>query len=850
MIGAMTAEGSAASGLTGAEATRRLASIGANEIPSAPRRSWIRRLGTHLLEPMSALLIIAAAIDGLALGERVQAIAILAIVGLNAVIGTVQEGRAQRALDALRSMEPRYATVIRDGTRARIPLQEVVPGDLVVLATGDRVPADVELVSVTNLEVDESILTGESLPVAKALRPNGNDPPSRAFAGTIVVSGEGLGTATATGASSSLGRIAAELGVEPTPTPLQRQLGRLSRTLGVAAVAVALGVFALTLVRFGLGEEQLREAFLSSVALAVAAVPEGLPAVVTVVLALGVRAMAERGAIVRRLPAVETLGSADVILSDKTGTLTENRMRADRFMVPGIAPDVDVVPDALREAIALGCDATLEPSTGDPVEVAMLEAIGADRVRMIRSGARRLASIPFDAGSRRTVTLSERGANLIAVIKGAPEVVLGASVDAWGRSDGSLDREEVLRDVEALASSGSRVIAFGVRTDDEVSPAAAPEEGFSFLGLVGLHDPVRAEAASAVADAAAAGIRVVMVTGDHAGTAAAVGRDVGLFGPGDRIVDGGDPGARDAIGADDVRIYARVLPTDKLHIVRAYQDGGAIVAVTGDGVNDAPALRQADIGVAMGRTGSDVAREAADMVITDDDLGTIVRAIGEGRRIFGNIRKVIDYLVAGNLSEVTVVVGALLLAPAAGVPLTPLQLLWINLLTDGLPAIALGTGPAADRSPGAIRATSLLSWPRARVLAARAALIAFVSLGVLFLARSAFDASWEASRTAMFTVLVMSQALYAFVVQLDRPGRSPAPVASLLKARGLLLAVGLGIVLQLIVVVMPGAGIVLDTTTLTISGWLLCGVASVIPPLVMWVTGWTRHRSARASHAA
>jgi Ca2+-transporting ATPase len=746
-------------------------------------------------------------------------------------------------MDALRSMEPRYATVIRDGTRVRIPLQEVVPGDLVVLATGDRVPADVELVSVTTLEIDESILTGESLPVTKALRPSGDDRPSRAFAGTIVVSGEGLGTAIATGASSSLGRIAAELGVEPTPTPLQRQLGRLSRTLGIAAVAVALGVFALTLVRFGAGEEQLREAFLSSVALAVAAVPEGLPAVVTVVLALGVRAMAERGAIVRRLPAVETLGSADVILSDKTGTLTENRMRADRFVVPGVAPDVDVVPDALREAIALGCDATLEPPTGDPLEVAMLEAIGADHVRMIRSGARRLTSIPFDAGSRRTVTLSEQGPNLIALIKGAPEVVLEASVDAWGRSDGSLDREVVLRDVDALASSGSRVIAFGVRTD-ELDPAAAPEEGFSFLGLVGLHDPVRAEAASAVAAAAAAGIRVVMVTGDHAGTAASVGRDVGLFGPEDRIVEGSDPDARDAIGAADVSIYARVLPTDKLDIVRAYQDRGAIVAVTGDGVNDAPALRQADIGVAMGRAGSDVAREAADMVITDDDLGTIVRAIGEGRRIFGNIRKVIDYLVAGNLSEVTVVVGALLLAPAAGVPLTPLQLLWINLLTDGLPAIALGTGPATDRSPGVIRATSLLSWPRARVLAARAALIAFVSLGVLFLARSAFDASWEASRTAMFTVLVISQALYAFVVQLDRPGRSPAPASSLLKARGLLLAVGLGIVLQLLVVVVPGAGIVLDTTTLTISAWLLCVAASAITPVVMWIASAIRHRAA------
>ena len=850
MTGSEVAHGSVPRGLTSAEATDRLASVGPNETPAANRRSWARRLAVHLIEPMSALLIIAAAVEGLALGERLEAAAILAIVALKATIGTVQEGRAPRALDALRSMEPRYATVIRDELRVRIELRDVVPGDLVVLAAGDRVPADLDLVAANGLEIDESILTGESIPVEKRVEGRG-DEPSRASAGTIVTRGEGIGLVRETGASSTLGRIAAELREDPAPTPLQRQLGRLSRTLGIAAVGVALGVFVLTLLRLGAGEEQLREAFLSAVALAVAAVPEGLPAVVTVVLALGVRAMAERGAIVRRLPAVETLGSANVILTDKTGTLTENRMRADRFLVPGAPDGAASVPAALREAIVLGSDATLEPTTGDPVEVAMLEAIGADEVRRLGSTTRRLASIPFESQTRRTITLTDRGGSTVAVIKGAPEVVLGSSVDAWGEVRAlPLDRDAILREAEALASAGSRVIAFGVKEGDREHPADVPQGGFSFLGLVGLRDAVREEAAAAIADAASAGIRVVMVTGDHAGTATSVGRDVGLLRPDDRIVDGNDPRARASIGADDVRIYARVVPTDKLDIVRAYQGRGAIVAVTGDGVNDAPALRQADIGVAMGRTGSDVAREAADMVITDDDLGTIVHAIGEGRRIFGNIRKVIDYLVAGNLSEVTVVIGALLLAPTAGVPLTPLQLLWINLLTDGLPAVALGTGPAVDRAPDVIAPSSLLSWSRTRVLAARAALIASVCLGSLFAARFVFDASWGTARTAMFTVLVMSHLLYAFVVQLDRPGRRPAPLVSLLDATSLLVAVALGIALQLVVVLVPPARTVFDTSALSLGGWIACVVASAIPSIAMWAADSIRHRADPAPPAA
>jgi Ca2+-transporting ATPase len=425
-------------------------------------------------------------------------------------------------------------------------------------------------------------------------------------------------------------------------------------------------------------------------------------------------------------------------------------------------------------------------------------------------------------------------------MKGAPEVVLAASGDAVGRGGRrSLEADAMLRIADDLASSGSRVIAFAVREGSDVDPDRPPEEGFAFLGLVGLRDPVRAEAAAAVADATSAGIRIVMVTGDHAGTAASVSREVGLLTPEGRVLEGHRLGEADPA---EVSVFARVKPEDKLAIVRALQERGEVVAVTGDGVNDAPALRQADIGVAMGRTGSDVAREAADMVITDDDLGTIVHAVEEGRRLFRNIRNVIDYLVAGNLSEVAVVVGALLLFPEAGATLTPLQILWINLLTDGLPAVALGTESEPGSRSDEIAASTLLSWGRARMLALRGMSIAVMSMGSFVVMRFAFDTSWESARTAMFTVLVISHLLYAFTVHLDRPGRAPVPFRTLLAARGLLLAVGIGIALQLTVVVVPLLHDVFDTTSLTPTAWLLCLAAGFVAPVGMSLSRRIRSR--------
>jgi Ca2+-transporting ATPase len=809
-----TAERGSADGLSQGEAEELLRREGPNELPASPRRPWYARFAIHIAEPMSLLLLGAAAIEGLWLQEELEAFAIAGIVLINAVIGTVQEGRAQRALEALRSMEPHAATVVRDGTPRRIDVRTIVPSDVVVLEAGGRVPADMRLLDATDLEIDESVLTGESLPVRKTASINAaaTDREDEASAATLVTRGTGHGLVTATGAASSLGRLASELGTKPPPTPLQRRLTSLSARLGLAAVAIAGGVFALTLLRTG--GEGLREAFLSAVALAVAAVPEGLAAVVTVVLAIGVRDMADRGAILRRLPAVETLGSATVILTDKTGTLTRNELHVDRVLVGDVdAREPAELPPQVAETVlrvlGVGNEATVDPPTGDPLEVALVTWIGADRLRELRGAHPRLATAPFDAERRRTTALVRDGDAGQLLVTGAPETVVhrcGRALAADGETTPVDDerREALLAKAADLAAAGARVIALGVaQADADGTDIAEADDDLTLVALVPLRDPVRPEAAEAVRRATGAGLRVAMVTGDHAGTARSVAARVGIAPADAAVVEGSTlRDEREEIDPSHVAVFARVRPEDKLHLVRRLQEQDEIVAVTGDGVNDAPALRQADIGVAMGRTGSDVAREAADMVITDDDLGTIVEAIGEGRRLFDGIRKVVDYLVAGNLSEITVVIVALFLVPAAGVPLTPLQLLWINLLTDGVPALALG----ADRGTGrpAPRPTAgLLSLRRLPLLAARAALIAAASLGALIVARTTFDATWDEARTAMFTVLVVAHLMYAFVVRGD-PGDGARPrLERPWTARGLVFAVGIGLVLQVAILAVP-----------------------------------------------
>ncbi len=820
-------------GLSAEEAQRRLEREGRNELPAAPTTPLLIRTLRQLREPMALLLLVAAAVSAIALGEVVDGIAIAAIVLLNAVIALVQEGRAAAALAALRNLEVPTARVRRSGHDLLVSAPELVPGDVVVLEAGDRLPADLRLASSDGLEVDESMLTGESLPVSKD--PDGlarddaslAEQPGMVFSGTFVNRGVAHGVVTATGPRTAIGAIARDIAQAPRPTPLQVDLADVGRRLGLVCIALAVVVLTITLVRDGVSGERLQEAFLSAIALAVAAVPEGLATVTAVGLALGVRRMAERGAIIRRLPAVETLGSATVIATDKTGTLTENRMVLEEVS-PGDGPfreleELDASRRELVERVAVLCnDAELSPPVGDPTDLALLEAFGPARVTELRAAWPRITEIPFDSERKRMTTVNVAAGGFEILVKGAPEAVLPrcAGEEAW--------RKAVLGRNEEAAGRGIRVLALARRRLAERPPDPDEVTDLQLVALAGLRDPVRPAAARSVAEARAAGITLLMATGDHPGTAAAIAEEVGLAPPPVHAVTGRELRANGFAG-DPTRtaVYARVDPDQKLELVSRLQADGHVVGMTGDGVNDAPALRRADIGIALGRRGSDVAREAADMVITDDDLATIVVAVREGRGVYDNVGKVVDYLVTGNLGEVVVVLVALLAFPDLGVPLLPLQLLWINLITDGMPAVALGVDPPRrglmDHPPRP-RDQRLLGWERLRLLLARGVLIAAGALAALLYSRYVMDAPWDRARAVLFTTLVIAGLLYAFVV---RRG------SGVLSNRWLLLAIAASFAAQLLISYLPPARELFATVPYTPAEWVVIAVAGAAPSLLL-----------------
>ena len=860
-------------GLDAAEAARRLAADGANELRREESTSPLVIFAAQFRSLVVWVLIGAAAVS-IALGEILDGGAIVAIVVLNAVIGFFQEFRAGRALAALAKLAAPRARVVRDGRALALPTAQIVRGDVLLLEGGDVIGADARLFEAASLRTIEASLTGESAPAEKETGACAEETPlaerrNMVFLGTSVAGGTARAIVVATGMATEFGRIATLLAsASGGETPLQRRLDQVARRLLVASAAIVGLVFVLGLLR-AIPQSEL---FFTSVSLAVAAIPEGLPAVVTVALALGVSRMARRNALVRRLQAVETLGSATVICTDKTGTLTVGEMTARRLVTPGrvytvtgegygIAGDFytdgrEVTTGAdpelaiLLEAAAGCVDAELgvrdgKPVVvGDPTEGALLVVAakaGIERATL-EAKARRIGAVPFDSDRKRMTVVRERDGKLVAFVKGAPEVILARCSRVQARDgDEALSegmRAHILQAGTHLAQDALRVLAVATRSLERY-PAEADEieRDLVFLGLIGLQDPPRAEARDAVARCRRAGIRTVMITGDHPDTARAIARELGLLARGDEVRVGvdleriSDEELRESI--DKIAVYARVTAAHKLRIVRAWKATGAVVAMTGDGVNDAPALEEASIGVAMGITGTEVTKEAADMVITDDNFASIVAAVEEGRGIYDNIEKTLGYLLAGNAGELLLVLAAVL----AGwpLPLLPVQLLWINLVTDGLPALALATDPIdpriLDRPPRPVRA-ELIDRRFLGRLALVGALTASVAFAAFAWALAAGD-TIHSARNAAFSVLVTAELLRSFGAR--SASRTIFEVGLFTNLR-LLLIVAVSFSLQVLIHHVPVLESIFGTEPITLGdcvAWILLG-AVPLASLELW----------------
>ena len=691
-------------GLSGEEAARRLAQYGPNELQSGKRKSVARIFLEQFADFLVVILILAAVVSA-ALGNVESMVVILAVITMNAVLGTVQTVKAAASLDSLKQMSAPTAKVVRDGQVVQVPGRDVVPGDVAVLEAGDFVCADGRLLECASLKCAESALTGESLPVEKQTAEIPGDAPlgdrtNMVFSGSFVTYGRAKFLVTGTGMDTEMGRIAALLkSTEEKKTPLQVSLDQFGRKLSIGILTLCGILFAVSVLW---RREDVMNAFLFAVALAVAAIPEALSSIVTIVLSFGTRKMARENAIIRKLQAVEGLGSVSVICSDKTGTLTQNKMTVQklytggRIITAGEADFHDALQEPLLRTALLCSDATVNESgeVGDPTEVALVrlgEAHGIDEEETRRRWPR-LTEIPFDSDRKMMSTVHQFSGGMMMVTKGAVDVLLD-------RSDISpAERAEVERVNEQFSQEGLRVLAFACRPVDDTAITLEDEDHLTFLGLIAMMDPPREESRAAVAECIAAGIRPIMITGDHKVTASAIAREIGILTPDTQAVEGA---VLDGMSDEELRefvpgvsVYARVSPEHKIRIVRAWQDRGCLVAMTGDGVNDAPALKQADIGVAMGITGTEVAKDAAGMVLTDDNFATIVQAVKNGRNVYANIRRAIQFLLSGNVAGIlTVLYASLMNLP---VPFAAVHLLFINLLTDSLPAIALGLEPHTD----------------------------------------------------------------------------------------------------------------------------------------------------------
>lgn len=837
-------------GLTDREARHRLERFGPNRLRRLKQRSIWRILLDQVESPVVWLLLGAAA-AAMAFRAWTDAGAIGVVLLINTSIGFVTELRARRSMESLQKMGQVEASVVRNGLKRRVPSEDVVVGDVLVLAAGEVVAADVRLVGVDNLQVDESALTGESVPVQKwgepidesALLP---DRTSMAFKGTAVTQGAARGIVVHTGMSTELGNVSelVEQAAREEDTPLQRQLQQLAQRLVWLTIAIAAAVGGAGIV----ADRGLLSMIQIAVALAVAAIPEGLPVVATIALARGVHRMVQRQALVRKLSSVHTLGATSVICSDKTGTLTENRMRVRRLRLPdgeiqagdeSVALDDDAAARLSIEVAALCNEARLVEGEqtreeGDPMEIALLDLArrGGLAIDDLLQRRPRVRLVPFSPQTKMMASVHAMGETFLVAVKGAPEAVLDASTHVFGRDEehelGERDREGWQEANEVLAGQGLRVLGLAYKRVEDADVDIYTD--LRFLGLVGLMDPPRAGVEDAVRQCREAGIRVIMVTGDQPATAAAIARDIGLVD--DREVNVVHGREFDAKGDDVTKaaVLARVDPEQKLRLVGRLQESGEVVAMTGDGVNDAPALKRADIGIAMGMRGTDVAREAADMVLLDDAFETIVTAVRQGRIIFDNIRKFVVYLLSGNVGEI-LAIGATALS-SAPLPLTALQILYLNMLNDVFPALALGVGPGGSgvlQRPPRDPREPILARRQWTAIFAYGIVIGITLLGVFGLALLVFDMSEPQAVTVAFLSLSIGRLLHAFNMRDRDSGITDNDIA---RNPWMWAAIVLCLALLAIAVYVPPLAEVLDLSTPPAHGWLLVAGASVVPLLV------------------
>ena len=769
--------GCRAEGLAAAEARQRLETYGPNELQAGGKKSVARVFLEQFRDFLVVILILAAAVSA-ALGDGESALVILAVITMNAVLGTVQTVKAAASLDSLKRMSAPTAKVLRDGHVTQIPGREVVPGDVVVLEAGDSVCADGRLLESASLKCAESALTGESLPVEKNVEPiHGEvalgDRKNMVFSGSFVTYGRGQFLVTGTGMDTEMGKIAALLkSTEEKKTPLQISLDQFGRRLSAIILIICAVLFIISV---AVRHENVMNAFLFAVALAVAAIPEALSSIVTIVLSFGTQKMAKENAIIRKLQAVEGLGSVSVICSDKTGTLTQNRMTVQKLYTAGHVIDAsdadfsDPVQEPLLRSALLCSDATVDEhgEVGDPTETALVrlgEDHGFDEAAT-RARWPRLTEIPFDSDRKLMSTVHQMEGGRLMVTKGAVDVLLDRCVIS------PAERAAVEQANEQFSKAGLRVLAFACRRIDRATVSLEDENSLDFLGLIAMMDPPRAESKQAVAECIAAGIRPVMITGDHKVTAAAIAKEIGILTEDTQAVEGA---VLDGMSDEELKafvprvsVYARVTPEHKIRIVRAWQARGALVAMTGDGVNDAPALKQADIGVAMGVTGTEVAKDAAGMVLADDNFATIVQAVKNGRNVYANIKKAIQFLLSGNMAGILTVLYASLMG--LPVPFAAVHLLFINLLTDSLPAIALGlephTGEVMGEKPRP-RDEGILTRPFLASIGVEGLVIAIATIAAFHIGLRHGEA---VGSTMAFATLCLSRLFHGFNCKAERP---------------------------------------------------------------------------------